>query len=193
MSETNNTTGGLQPPPPALRGGKSAYAVAMEANFAAVKGTISCEQVAQLEVNLYPSGKDLRGPCPLPEHQGKSPSFYCYPNNGFFDKWHCHRCSVGGDVIDLYGKMFGLEHNPVWSMEGLADAFGVKLWQSDDFTNDFEKKIARAERQAERRIERVFTERLFERFVMPVIVSIEDEEERAVELQKALRAAGLER
>lgn len=176
-----------------FRYGKTPRSGALEANFALVKATVDCGQVA-FGSNLKQEGKNLRGTCPLPEHQGNSRSFYVYPNEGgFYDSWYCHRCATGGDVIDLYGKMAGLEHNAVWAMQGLAEENGIRLWRDEDVMSDSEITIARAKRKAEKNLERYYTEKYFEEHVVPGIMEIEDDGQRAVELEKALKIAGLDR
>lgn len=168
--------------------------VALDANFAAVKGTLQCSEVAELEayVDLHKQGDgSLRGFCPL--HSGDSRSFYCYQaENGRYERWYCHRCATGGDVIDLYGAMRGIT-NSLWAMQELARAFNLKLWGGEDFQTEEQKRIAERRKQAERRIWRAYEELAFEKHIMPIIMVIGDEEERARTLRDCLRAAGLER
>lgn len=165
---------------------------ALEANFASVKGTVGCDEVAEIEVELRSEGKHLRGACPLPDHRGSSRSFYCYmADNGRYERWFCHRCNEGGDVVDLYGKMNHLSHNAVWAMQALAERFNLSLWQPRDLMSDEQLAVRRARLKAEKRIERVLTELAFERMIMPIIRGIEDDEERARQLEDSLKAAGL--
>ena len=74
---------------------------ALQASFASVKGTVGCDQVAELETDLRAVGDKLLGCCSLPDHQDQMPSFYCYPGEtykGFYDSWWCFGCERGGDV-----------------------------------------------------------------------------------------------
>jgi DNA primase len=49
---------------------------------------------------------EARGPCPFHNLIGdKSRSFAV---DLAADKWYCHRCKIGGDVIDLYATWKGL-------------------------------------------------------------------------------------
>lgn len=169
---------------------------ALEASFASVKGTIGCQEVAELETYLREEADKLRGPCPLPDHSGDSPSFYCYPDDasrGLYTGWHCFRCDRGGDVIDLYAAMFGLEHNLVWAMQGLAERFGLKLWRDTDLMSESQMMARKARLSAERAFNQAIAEHVFERNVMPLIKSVEDDGERAELLSRCLRLAGLGR
>lgn len=171
---------------------KTVDEAAMAANFAAIKGSVQCYDVAEPETFLRPSGKDLRGGCPLPEHEGDSPSFYCYDNGqGFYDKWYCHRCSKGGDVIDLYAAMHGFEHSPVFALQELASHHGIKLQKGDDFLSDNQLLIRRTKKRAMARLESAITKLMFEQYVLPWLKAIEDPEERERQLQSCLKEAGL--
>jgi hypothetical protein len=167
---------------------------ALKANFACLKGTIGCDEVAQLEVALRQEGGKLRGSCPLPDHGGTSPSFYCYPNErGFYDRWWCHRCSIGGDVVDLYAAMEGPFRNAVDALRALADRFGLKLWRPEDLMSDEQLAAMRARKKVEAVRDRALTEWYFEREVIPLARAIEDEAERRAFLENALKEAGLVR
>ncbi len=170
----------------------------LEANFACVKGTVGCDQVAEQEVELKPeggrsAGAKLRGRCPLPGHNGDSRSFYCYSSgqNGFWDSWYCHRCGVGGDVVDLWDAQEGPFENAVHALQDLAERFGLKLWREEDFYTTVDLAAKRAEGRARRALEDAITARYFERWVMPEIAAIEDQAERMAALDEALKTAGL--
>jgi DNA primase len=163
-----------------------------KANFEAVKAVVFCDRLAEEEVVLRPSGGHLRGQCPLPDHDGDSPSFYCLADErGAYTKWHCHRCNKNGDVIDLYNEMYGPFGNPWLAMTDLADRFRIKLWREDDFLDPWQLEVRRQERRAEAAFTRAVMEEIFERDVMPQIKAIEDPEKRARLLATALREAGL--
>lgn len=60
-----------------------------------------------LGMDLHHSGRDrLKGRCPLPGHDDRTPSFTVYLAT---DSAWCHGCNRGGDQISLTGFMFGLE------------------------------------------------------------------------------------
>jgi len=167
---------------------------AIEANFAAVKGSISCDRVAEPETALRLVGGLLRGRCPLPDHEDRTPSFYCYPSaDGFYDSWWCFGCSRGGDVVDLFAAMEGLEHNLVWAMEGLAERLGLKLWRPEDLMSETQLAVRKARRRVRRAFLDAVAEHIFERDVMPVINAVEDAGERRAFLERCLKEAGLAR
>ena len=167
---------------------------ALEANFASVKGTVGCDQVAELESELRRSGGLLKGRCPLPDHEDSTPSFYCYPNgHGFYDSWWCFGCNRGGDVVDLYAAMEGPFGNMVMAMHALAERFGLKLWRGEDFMSDFQLATRRARRKVEGALDRALREWYFQIHAMPQINAVKDEDERKLLLEKALKEAGLAR
>lgn len=47
-----------------------------------------------------------RGPCPF--HSGPLDKSRSFAVNYDTDRWYCHRCKDGGDVIDLYARWKGL-------------------------------------------------------------------------------------
>ena len=165
----------------------------LEANFACVKGTVGCDQVAEREVALKPEGGKLHGLCPLPDHNGDSRSFYCYSSNqnGFWDSWYCHRCGVGGDVVDLWGAQQGGFGNAVFAMQDLAEKFGLKLWRGEDFYDEEDLADRRAERRVRRARDDAWTRWYFDRMVVPEAVVIASEAERKAFLDRALKTAGL--
>lgn len=165
----------------------------LEANFASVKGAVGCDQVAEREVALKPEGGKLRGLCPLPHHNGDSRSFYCYSSaqNGFWDSWYCHRCGVGGDVVDLWNAQEGPFGNAIFAMQGLAEAFGLGLWREEDLYDEEDLSRVRAKRRAERARDDAWTRWYFDRTVLPEAEAIRDEGERKKFLDRAMKTAGL--
>jgi DNA primase len=168
------------------------HKMALEASFSSVKGTVGCDQVAELETDLRPSGGLLKGRCPLPDHEDRTPSFYCYPDNhGFYDSWWCYGCNRGGDVVDLYAAMEGPFGSLVMALHALAERFGLKLWRDEDFMSDFQLAAMRAKRRVEAARDRALSQWYFEREVMPVANAIADEAERETFLNRAFKEAGL--
>jgi hypothetical protein len=171
---------------------RSVSEAALEANFASVKGTVGCDQVAELETDLRQSGRLLRGRCPLPDHEDRTPSFFCYPNHSrFYDGWWCYGCNRGGDVVDLYAAMEGPFGSMVMALHALAERFGLKLWRDEDFMSDFQLAAVRAERKIEAALDRALSQWYLEREVMPVADAIADEAERELFLNRAFKEAGL--
>jgi hypothetical protein len=57
---------------------------------AAVKGMVSCDRGAEPETEFRRTGGLLKGHCTLPDHEDRTPSFYCYPDGqGFYSSWRC--------------------------------------------------------------------------------------------------------
>ena len=167
---------------------------ALKANFAGVKGTVGCDQVAEPETDLRTVGGKLLGRCPLPDHEDRTPSFYCYSNgSGFYDSWWCFGCNRGGDVIDLYDAQEGPFQSKVIALHALADGFGLKLWRPEDFMSDFQLAAMKVKRGIEAALDRALRKWYFEIHAMPQINAIEDESERRLLLEKALKEAGLAR
>lgn len=165
---------------------------ALEASFAEVKERIGCDRVAEEEVVLKASGQHLRGECPLPGHEGTSPSFYCLADEqGRYTKWWCHRCGRGGDVFDLFNELFGPYGKPVFVLQELAARYGIKLWRPEELMDDEQLQIRRARQKAERAIERTLTAYYFELKVMPGIRAIKDVGERKRVLERCVKEAGL--
>lgn len=68
---------------------------------------------------LKKQGQNWRGPCPL--HGGDGPNFCIDEETG---KWYCHsQCQSGGDALDLYQRMDGL--NFPESLAALANWAGI--------------------------------------------------------------------
>lgn len=175
---------------------QSVYDAALEANFASVKGTVGCDQVAELETGLRLVGNKLLGRCPTRDHEDRTPSFYCYPSEtyqGFYDSWWCFGCKKGGDVVDLYDAQEGSFANAVVALRALADRFGLKLWRAEDLMSDNQLAAMRARQRVEAARDHALREWYFEREVVPLARAIEDEAERKAFLDNAFKKAGLTR
>jgi hypothetical protein len=167
---------------------------ALQASFASVKGTVGCDQVAELETDLRAVGDKLLGRCPLPDHQDQTPSFYCYSSEtyqGFYSSWKCFGCDKGGDVVDLYDAQAGPFQNKVIALCALADRFGLKLWRDEDFMSDFQLAAMRTRRKVEAARDRALMEWYFQREIIPLAKAIEDEAERKAFLEDARTRARL--
>lgn len=68
-----------------------------------IRQAIHIADIVGQRVRLYPSGAQLRGACPF--HQEKDPSFYVYPDKGFFI---CYGCQAKGDIFDFLMLSEGL-------------------------------------------------------------------------------------
>lgn len=170
-------------------------AAVLEANFSAVKGTVGCDRVAEIETELRPVGGKLVGRCPLPDHEERTPSFYCYAkeNSGFYDSWWCFGCGRGGDAIDLWHAQQGPFGNLVMAMQDLAERFGLKLWREEDLMSEPQLAARKARKRAEADFDRALRGHYFDLWVMPVVNAVEDLTEREAMLERCLKEAGLAR
>jgi CHC2 zinc finger len=147
-----------------------------------IRDAVPIEEVASRYTNLESFGGKawFTGRCPLPDHDDKTPSFYFYPPG----RYHCYGCGGNGDVVDL--EFHCGDYGELWeAMMSLAVENGVELPQrpASWFARQERQKpirdgIASVRREIRRR-------RLFRCFVLPVIDTIEAEEEREQELERA--------
>lgn len=93
----------------------------MEASVVkAIKNRLDIVDVVRRYVDLRRAGARWVGPCPF--HQETKPSFSVNQEEGFF---YCFGCQAGGDVIDFYRMINGLEFKD--ALTQLAEEAGVKL------------------------------------------------------------------
>ena len=86
----------------------------------ALKQRLNIVDVVRRYVALRPGGGRQMGLCPF--HQEKTPSFSVNEAEGFF---YCFGCQAGGDVIDFYQRVNGLEFKD--ALEQLAAEAGIEL------------------------------------------------------------------
>ncbi|SNS25098.1 DNA primase [Humidesulfovibrio mexicanus] len=86
----------------------------------AIKQRINIAEMVRRYVSLRPAGGRLMGLCPF--HQEKTPSFSVNEAEGFF---YCFGCQAGGDVLDFYQRVNGLEFKD--ALEHLAQEAGIEL------------------------------------------------------------------
>lgn len=74
---------------------------------ARLKSVVSLEQFCQHELGIQfrPTGKNLRGRCPFPDHEDRHPSFSISPMK---QVWTC-TCRTGGDLFVLVAQLHGLD------------------------------------------------------------------------------------
>lgn len=77
----------------------------------AVREEVAVANLACQSTTLEPFGGKawFTGRCPLPDHEDRTPSFYIYPADHPGGRWYCYGCSRGGDVLDLYMSIRGLD------------------------------------------------------------------------------------
>jgi len=85
-----------------------------------LKQRLNIVDVVRRYVSLRPGGGRQMGLCPF--HQEKTPSFSVSETEGFF---YCFGCQAGGDVIDFYQRVNGLEFKD--ALEQLAQEAGIEL------------------------------------------------------------------
>jgi len=85
-----------------------------------LKQRLNIVDVVRRYVSLRPGGGRQMGLCPF--HQEKTPSFSVNEAEGFF---YCFGCQAGGDVIDFYQRVNGLEFKD--ALTQLAAEAGIEL------------------------------------------------------------------
>ena len=78
--------------------------------------------VQWMGVTMYrPRGNshEWAGHCPL--HDDRTPSFYVNEENGF---WYCHACGIGGDLVELVRRKYGLRFGEAvrWVLSRLSSS-----------------------------------------------------------------------
>src|SRR5690606_32267903 len=78
--------------------------------------------VQWMGVTMYrPRGNshEWAGHCPL--HDDSTPSFYVNEENGF---WYCHACGIGGDLVELVRRKYGLRFGEAvrWVLSRLSSS-----------------------------------------------------------------------
>ncbi len=122
----------------------------------------------------------LRGRCPLPDHDDKTPSFHVYPDG----RWHCYGCERGGDVIDLYQVVQGFEKS-YQAAGALAVEHGIDLGERTAGWHEAQARRVQIMDAAEQTRILSFRRRLFRLLVLPYLEEIEDDEERREEISLA--------
>jgi hypothetical protein len=150
----------------------------------AVRNGVPIEDHAGRYTKLEPLGGNawFTGRCPLPDHEDKTPSFYIYPPGRF----HCYGCGRGGDVVDL--EFHCGDYGELWeAMIALSVEYGVELPRQPQRWHEKDTRHARWREEAEGVRAGVLRRRLFRLLILPLVDSIEDDAERAAELERAWR------
>ena len=144
----------------------------------AIREAVPLPEVAGRFTELRRVGDKHLGRCPLPDHEDRSPSFYCYPDG----RWWCFGCNRGGDVVDL--EFHCGDYGELWeAMISLAVDYGVELperprsWhRKHERQRPIRDGIEAAKIHAAR-------PRLYRRFFEPLILATDDAEDRAHDAQ----------
>src|SRR5215210_3828757 len=128
-------------------------------------------------------GKEWVGRCVLPDHEDRSPSFTVNPEKNVF---FCHGCLQGGDVVELARLAWGYDQRDAHTAAAmLLMEFGHEVpprspaWYRKQVQ---QKPVRDAVEEVKMNVVR---RRLFRHLILPLIDTIEDEEEHAREVDRA--------
>jgi hypothetical protein len=138
--------------------------------------------VIDLADTLTSSG-GLRRHCPLPDHEDKRPSFTLYSETQSF---FCFGCLRGGDVVELYRLAHGYsEREAHVAAAMLLMEFGHELPQRPPSWHRKQERQKKMRDAVEQTRNNVLCRRLFKYLILPLIDTIQDEQERNQELARA--------
>jgi DNA primase len=121
--------------------------------------------------------------CPLPHHDDRSPSFTAYPET---DSFFCFGCLIGGDVIELARHAWGYgEHEVAMAAADLLREFGYEPPQRSPAWFRKEERQRQTRNAVEETRKNIVRRRLFKNLILPLIDTIEDEDEHTRELERA--------
>ncbi len=128
-------------------------------------------------------GKEWVGRCPLPDHEDRSPSFTV---NDEKNVWFCHGCLRGGDVVELARLAWGYDQREAHTAAAtLLMEFGHEIPERPPaWRRKQERQKPRRDAVEEVKMN-VVRRRLFRHLILPLIDTIEDEEEHNQELDRA--------
>jgi hypothetical protein len=122
--------------------------------------------------------------CVLPGHADRSPSFTVSPDKNV---WFCHGCLRGGDVIELAQRAWNIDRADVAAAEVLL-TFGHPIPDRPPAWFRKQERQASARQVLEDAKIAHLQRRVFRRF-MPLLESIEDDQERKAEAEHLWEAA----
>jgi DNA primase len=128
-------------------------------------------------------GKEWAGRCPLPDHEDRSPSFTVNPEKNV---WWCHGCLRGGDVVELARLAWGYDQRDAHTVAAmLLMEFGHEVPQRPPAWYRKQERQHQTRAAIEETKKSIVRRRLFKHLILPLIDTIEDEEEHAREVDKA--------
>ena len=148
----------------------------------AVRDAVPIEEIARRYTELESFGGKawFVGRCPLPDHEDKTASFYIYPPG----RWWCYGCGRGGDVVDL--EFHCGDYGELWeAMISLAGESDVELPERPPAWFRKQERQHHTRAAVEETKMNVVRRRLFRHLILPLINTIEDEEEHNRELDRA--------
>ena len=150
----------------------------------AIKDAVPIETYTATLTELRPSGSSLRGRCPV--HGGDNEgAFLVDPDQR---RWHCFRCSTGGDIVDLCRAVDGGE---VWeAVIFLAERFNVELPKRPERWHEWNNEKDRRRNELQRWRARRYQRRFYRLYAADAIAAIEDDQERAEEMNRSWEEIG---
>lgn len=147
----------------------------------AIKDAVPVERYA---ADVVPSLKQvsktqLRGRCPI--HEGENASAFVV----FLDtqRWYCHRCRLGGDVLDL--SEMAERHGDTWTaMLSLAQRYGVELPTKPERWRRYQDEKGAIRAAATTQVAKVYQRRLTKVFAPLVLLGGETPEEELQHLEE---------
>src|SRR5215212_11899930 len=128
-------------------------------------------------------GKEWVGRCPLPDHEDRSPSFTVNPEKGV---WFCHGCLYGGDVVELARLAWGYDQRDAHTAAAmLLMEFGYEIPERSSAWFRKQERQHNTRVAIEETKKNIVRRRLFRHLILPLIDTIEDEEEHNRELDRA--------
>jgi DNA primase len=126
-------------------------------------------------------GREIAFRCPL--HDDHDPSLRVDPGKGV---WFCDPCLVGGDVVELARLAWGYDQRDAHVAAAmLLLEFGHKVPQRPPAWFRKEERQRKTRTAIEETKMNVVRRRLFRHLILPLIDTIEDEEEHNRELDRA--------
>jgi DNA primase len=128
-------------------------------------------------------GKEWVGRCPLPDHEDRSPSFTV---NADKNVWFCHGCLRGGDVVELARLVWGYDQRDAHVAAAmLLMEFGHEIPERPPAWFRKQERQHHTRAAIEETKKNIVKRRLFKHLLLPLVNTIEDDEEHNRELDQA--------
>lgn len=128
-------------------------------------------------------GKTWATNCLLPNHEDRTPSFVVYPET---NSWYCFSCLRGGDVVELARLVWEYDERDAHVAAAmLLMEFGHEVPQRPPVWFRKQKRQRHTRAAVEETKKNIVRRRLFRHLILPLIDTIEDEEEHNRELDRA--------
>jgi DNA primase len=128
-------------------------------------------------------GKTWATNCLLPNHEDRTPSFVVYPET---NSWYCFACLRGGDVVELARLVWGYDQRDAHVAAAmLLMEFGHEVPQRPPAWFQKQQRQVKYRDAIKETRKNIVRRRLFKHLILPLIDTIEDEEEHNRELDRA--------